>query len=359
VRNLNVPSSPRLSAYRRPVDGPLHLLSRSENGLTFALGYALARVPRLLESFLADVGLPVSAARSVSISLQEPDKDGITDIELWLPRGRLLAIVEAKKDGWPGREQLSRYAKRLRDNGVGRCTLIPLGVPPEVPAISEIRQLRGIDVVPRRWADLLSLASDAIVGRNDEQAHILRELKDLIHEVIKMRSYDREVLIRDMDTDETSYQLFLDYNLYACQTEEISEPLFFAPCFTKKKNKATSGIHYVSRVYSRSVIAVKNQHDVRAALEEARKAVERIASPLRRRKRASDQVDYLNGLHRKWGRGLRFLLENHWRPKTAVFFLGDPLRLPLPLAKSGSQIPIGFSMTMEQLMSAKPGTFNC
>lgn len=148
-------SSPTLSAYRRPVDGPLHLLSRSENGLTFAFGYALARAPRLLDLFLADLGLQGSAARHLSISLQEPDKDGITDIELWLPKRRLLAIIEAKKDGWPGRPQLSRYARRLEQHGVGRSALVPLGVPPQVPAISDVRQLRGIRVVSRRWADVL------------------------------------------------------------------------------------------------------------------------------------------------------------------------------------------------------------
>ena len=348
-----------MSAYRRPVPGPLHLLSRSENGLTFALGYALARVPKLLELFLTNLALPNSGGGQLSISLQESDKEGITDIELWLPKGGLLAIVEAKKDGWPQLGQLARYARRLRDHGAATPLLVPLGVPPYAPQLWGLSRLRGIRVTPRRWVDILRMVTDVMDGRTTEQAALLAELRNLIQEVIGMRSYDREVLIRDMDTDEPSYQLFLDYNLYACQTEEISEPLFFAPCFTKKKNKATSGIHYVSRVYSRSVIAVKKQDEVQAALEDAREAVERIASPLRKRKRASDQVAYLDGLRGKWGRGLRFLRENHWRPQTAVFFLGDPLRLPLPLAKSGSQIPIGFSMTMEQLMSAKPGTFNC
>lgn len=354
-----MPSSPRLSAYQRPVDGPLHLLSRSENGLTFALGYVLTRVPRLLDVFLDDLGFLRSSATSVTISMQERASVGITDLELWLPGRGLLAIVEAKKSGWPEHGQLTRYAERLRDHGAGNPVLVPLGVPPYAPRLWGMSRLRGIRVISRRWVDILRMITDVMDGRSVEQRSVLAELSDLIQEVIGMRSYDREVLIRDMDTDEPSYQLFLDYNLYACQTEEISEPLFFAPCFTKKKNKATSGIHYVSRVYSRSVIAVKKQDEVQAALEDAREAVERIASPLRKRKRATDQVDYLDGLRGKWGRGLRFLRENHWRPQTAVFFLGDPLRLPLPLEKSGSQIPIGFSMTMEQLMSAKPGVFNC
>jgi hypothetical protein len=334
-------------------------LSRSENGLTFALGYALARVPRLLELFLVDLGMRRSVGDQLSISLQEPDKDGITDIELWLPNGRLLAIVEAKKDGWPGRDQLSRYARRLDDNGVGRSALVPLGVPPQVPPISQIRQLRGIQVTPRRWADVLRVVSDAFIGRNDEQARILGELKDLIQEVIKMRSYDREVLIRDLKIPHPSYELFLDHNIYACQPKERSEPLFFAPCFVGAKNRRANGIHYVSRVYCRSVVDIGKAETVTAALDEAKDAVARIAKPLRARKTARDQLEYLDGLPHKWSRGVSVLREKGWRDQTAVFFLGDPMRLPVPLAKKGSMVPVGFSMTLEQLMSARPGVFNC
>jgi len=334
-------------------------LGRSENGLTFALGYALARVPRLLELFLAELGLDGPTVRQLSISLQEPDKDGITDIELWLPKRRLLAIVEAKKDGWPGRPQLSRYATRLEQHGAGRSALIPLGVPPEVPLISEIRRLRGVRVVPRRWADVLQTVSDAVLGRNDEQAGILRELKDLIQEVIKMRSYDREVLIRDLKIAHASHELFLDHNIYACQTKERSEPLFFAPCFVGAKNRRTNGIHYVSRVYCRSVVDIRKPDTLKAALGEAKGAVARIAKPLRAKKTAREQLEYLDGLPQKWSRGVGVLREKGWRDQTAVFFLGDPMRLPVPLAKKGSMVPVGFSMTLEQLMSARPGAFNC
>lgn len=129
-----------LACYRRPVIGPLHLLSRSENGLTFAFGYALACVPRLLALFVAEFGQR-HPARDLRISLQEPDKDGITDIELWIHGRRLLAIVEAKKGGWPGRKQLGRYAGRLHQKGVAGSVLIPLGVPPQPPAISELGRL--------------------------------------------------------------------------------------------------------------------------------------------------------------------------------------------------------------------------
>ncbi len=319
----------------------------------------MARVPRLLDFFLADLGFPSSGAHGLTISLQEPDKNGITDIEFWLPHRRLLAIVEAKKDGWPGREQLSRYATRLQQHGIGRSALVPLGVPPEVQPISETRRLRGVRIESRRWADVLQLVSDALVGRNEEHARILRELKDLIQEVINMRSYDREVLIRDVKFPDPSHELFLDYNIYACQTKERSEPLFFAPCFVRARNRRMNGIHYVSRVYCRSVVNIGKAQTLKAALDEAREAVARIAKPLRTKKTARDQLEYLDGLPKKWSRGVGGLREKGWRDHTAVFFLGDPMRLPVPLAKKGAMVPIGFSMTLEQLMSARPGVFNC
>jgi hypothetical protein len=354
-----MPSNLTLSAYRRPVRGPLHLLSRSENGLTFAFGYALARVPKLIDLFLADLGIRRSPGCQLSITLQEPDEDGITDIELWLPQSRLLAIVEAKKNGWPGPEQLSRYARRLQRNGSGLRALVPLGVAPQASPMSGVRGLRGVHLVPRRWADVLRLVSDALVGRNTEHADILRELKELIQEVIKMRSYDREVLIRDVRTEHASAWLFLDLNIYACQVRERSEPLFFAPCVTGAKNSRANGIHYVSRVYCRSLIDLRRAETLKAALGEAKEAVSRISRPLRTRKTARDQYEYLDSLPRKWLRGVAALRDEGWRGPTAVYFLGDPMRLPVPLAKKGSMVPIGFSMTLEQLMSARPGTFSC
>lgn len=174
-----------------------------------------------------------------------------------------------------------------------------------------------------------------------------------------MRSYDREVLVRDLKIAHTSYELFLDHNLYACQVTERSEPLFFAPCFVGAKNRRANGIQFVSRVYCRANVSLPNPASVRDALTEATETVNRIAKPLRHRKTAREQLEYLEGLHKKWRRGFDVLHEKGWRDETAVYFLGDPIRLPIPLAKKGSMVPPGFSMTMEQLMSAQPGVFRC
>lgn len=347
-----------LACYRRPVRGPLHLLSRSENGLTFALGYALASVPALLKAFVHQF-VRKRSEHPISISLQEPSDDGITDVELSIPGRGLLAIIEAKKGGWPGPQQLARYAAKLRERGRGGSVLIPLGVPPEPIDITELRQLGGIRVQPQRWADLLQLVSDILPRRDDRETGVLVELKTLIQEVIGMRSYDREVLIRDLKIAHTSYELFLDHNLYACQLTERSEPLFFAPCFVGAKNRRANGIQYVSRVYYRANVNLSSDDSIRDALLEARETVDRISKPLRHRKTAEQQRAYLGELPKKWRRGFDVLEMKKWRDESAVYFLGDPIRLAIPLAKQGSMVPLGFSMTMEQVMSAQPGVFRC
>jgi hypothetical protein len=56
----------------RPIIGPLHLLRRNENGLTFALGYAFSEIPRLLEEFHKFSQVPKrSLGSKITITLQE------------------------------------------------------------------------------------------------------------------------------------------------------------------------------------------------------------------------------------------------------------------------------------------------
>lgn len=350
---------PQLLLHGRPVDGPLRLLSRSENGLTFALGYTLQRSPGLLALLCEKVTLPRAAARrDLTIALQERHDEGITDIELRGQTG-ILAVIEAKVGGWPGPEQLSRYAASLRSDGTTRSVLVPLGVPPFSHVLWTLRALHGIPVVPLRWVEVLALVIRASHHRGSNDAHALAQLSAFIQEVIGMQSYNREVLVRDLNCDHASFPLFTEFDMYACQPEEIAEPLFFAPCFTNASTDLGNGIHYVSRVYCRTLASLKDAEDVERALGEAVQVVRDKVKTLKGRKTAHEQVRYLESLPAKWKRGCRYARKHRRRDTHAVFFLGNPIRLPVPLAKRGKMVPIGFSMTMEQLMSAEPAVFNC
>jgi hypothetical protein len=350
----------RLTLRGHEVTGPFQLLHRDENGLTFALGYLLSRSSCLLALLMARLGLPaLNPSEDVDIALQERGEGGITDIEVRFAGRGSLVLIEAKVGGWPGIRQLSRYARRFTSSKRAGGALVALGVPPYSPALCKLVELRSVRLVLLRWADLLQLVSDAVPSGDPQQGTQMEEYRRFIEEVIEMRSYDREVLVRDLTSESLSYELFLERDMYVCQADERAEPLFFAPCFTKAAIGANNGIHYVSRVYYKTIVRLKDRSAGQEALRHATEIVDRTIKPLRSRKGAGRQVRYLRALPAKWARGLRSLAAHRGGEARAVFFLGDPMRLPLPLKKRGYMVPKGFSMTVEQLMSAEPGLFNC
>ena len=157
-----------------------------------------------------------------------------------------------------------------------------------------------------------------------------------------MQSYDREVLVRDLDVRQPSYELYFKHNLYVCQPDEKAEPLFFAPCFPKRE--IHDGIHYFSRVYFRRMSNLGDSEGLRQAVREASALIAQKLRPLKGRKKAEEQIEYLNSLPKKWEAGLRFVRRSsYWgnEPQT-VFYLGNPVRLPVPLKKDGGQVPPDF-----------------
>lgn len=71
-----------LSLHGRAAPGPLHLLPRHENGLTFALGHALDASPRLLTAFWSELGLPGRPPKNgIRVALQEPAEECLTDCQ--------------------------------------------------------------------------------------------------------------------------------------------------------------------------------------------------------------------------------------------------------------------------------------
>lgn len=350
----------RLYVRRAPVTGPLHLLRRNENGLTFALGYALQMVPHLVTLLLERLHLPFrKRGTPLDIVLQERDELGITDVEIRSPNNRLMIVLEAKIGGWPGLEQLSRYATYMKRVSTGRKLLVPLGVPPYARDLWQARAVKGVALKRLRWAEVLALVQVAMSRGDGEQRRVLGELAELIQEVTGMRSYDREVLVRDMDAQSPSYTLFFDHDIYACQPNERAEPLFFAPCFTQSESAIQNGIHYVSRVYHRAVVRLDDKRAIQQAMSDAEGLIREQVRVMSRRKGAADDIDYLRTLPAKWRRGVAHQSAHRRRETTAIFFLGDPARLPVPLMKKGLMVPIGFSITWERLMSARPGEFRC
>jgi hypothetical protein len=292
------------------------------------------------------------------IRLQERSDEGITDVEILLPSAHV--IIEAKIGGWPRTDQLRRYARTLKAARNGKRLLVALGVPPPPIALVGVRRLAGdVGVTMMRWIDVLSIVrAQRSQARESEQA-ILRELASLIEEVIGMQHYDREVLIRDVNVNNRSYDVYFDGNIYSCQPRENAEPLFFAPCFTGSDRRIEDGIHYFSRVYFRGVVVKRNARAIAEVLERATEVIDDKTDALAHRKRAKGEVSYLKSLPLKWRKGLRDMPANKHGAGRVIFFLGNPIRLPQPLRKDGKMIPIGFSMTIEHLMTSDAAWFEC
>lgn len=111
---------PSLHANDRSITTPFGLVGTDENALSFALGYTFQQCPRLLQWFLAEIGLPgvrVSTLANAHITLQRrrsgDPAEGITDIEIHLP-GSFHVIVEAKVGlSVPTIDQCRKYLPRL------------------------------------------------------------------------------------------------------------------------------------------------------------------------------------------------------------------------------------------------------
>src|SRR3954466_10548377 len=97
-----------LFLHGRDVRTVFDLLGDKENDITYSLGWALARSPRLLDALLSDV-FEEEPGEVIAVRLQEfLPGGGFTDIEV--ETERVHVIVEATR-GWamPRIEQLEMY----------------------------------------------------------------------------------------------------------------------------------------------------------------------------------------------------------------------------------------------------------
>lgn len=162
--------------------------------------------------------------------MQESGEEGITDLEIEFPDQALQVTVEAKFDGWPRMAQLSRYARQMTRTIRGEKVLVALGVSPHAPDLQDMNSLDGgVTLRLMRWVDVLSVVDRVEGEAGDEKGSILEKLSNLIEEVIGMQSYDREVLIRDMDTqDDPSPSTLTTTSTLAKQANARSQTSYFS-----------------------------------------------------------------------------------------------------------------------------------
>ena len=131
---------------RRPTS-VFDLMGRSENSVTYAIGWCLEQCPAFLQAFASHVsGTEVFGGPEPVVLLQQGGADGgYTDVEIhW--GDQFAAVIEAKI-GWeiPSVEQLRRYRGRL-GSGSKKAVLVSLSA-----ATQEVARLKlpnGVDGVP-------------------------------------------------------------------------------------------------------------------------------------------------------------------------------------------------------------------
>ena len=158
------------------------LIGDTEDSITLAIAWTLARSPAFLAQLLRRAGVASPAAQGeVELTVHRYEKGaGITDLEIVLP-GSFHLIVEAKK-GWilPGDAQLLLYAGRrsFQDSKAPIKRLLTLS---ECSAIYAQTRLPatlpdGVPVTHVSWADLLADAEAAKPVATHAEKRLLRDL---------------------------------------------------------------------------------------------------------------------------------------------------------------------------------------
>lgn len=176
-----------VSRYGRDLSTVFDLLGRHEPALTGALGWTLARSPRLLSAVLERLGIHADAAAEdeISLRLETADDHGRTDIELSTPGAHV--IVEAKQ-GWliPGEVQLEAYTQRF--SGETDRRLVTLSDSTERWAREVLpADVAGVPVEHWSWDDVRDLVRTAKTHARGAERLWLDQLEEYMGEATSKR----------------------------------------------------------------------------------------------------------------------------------------------------------------------------
>lgn len=184
---------PELVLHGKPVGTVFDLLGRTENDMTYALGWGLTRSAKVLEGFAGRVAPGTRLVEPVVVELQEHDAldGGFTDVEVLT--ADLHVIVEAKR-GWgpPGEAQLRRYEARFGRAGRPIQSLVVLT---QNGAESVVRHQIGewapappIKAHVVGWSDVVRLIRAAGRGGPLAERRLAKELADYLGGLADMRN---------------------------------------------------------------------------------------------------------------------------------------------------------------------------
>lgn len=184
-----------LKAYGDEIVSIFQLIGDKENDITKSIAWALNKCPVFMNKVVNKVfGIDVDSDE-VNILYQNYDfATGITDIEM--TDGQTLHLIIEAKRGWllPGVEQLTKYSLRndFRKAVVKNKAIVFMSECSVEYAKANLPfdKVNGIPVKHLSWSKIYELAADSRTDSNNEQKHLLEELKEYLGGIMTMQTKD-------------------------------------------------------------------------------------------------------------------------------------------------------------------------
>jgi hypothetical protein len=175
---------PEMLLHGRPITSVFELLGRSENDITYSIGWALTQSDAFLHEFLRRV-IPGDRQNVVErIALQTRGADGITDMEITGPEFHIIA--EAKR-GWhvPREGQFRRYLSHFERSGRPIQRLVSLSECSDLYARTCLPpSINKVPIVHLGWRDIDAMTR---VGRTHAEKRLLSELRLYLSRMFRMQ----------------------------------------------------------------------------------------------------------------------------------------------------------------------------
>ena len=190
----------QLFVRKQKVDTVFELLGSNENAMTYSLGWALAECDAFSQKLAEMLGLSGGFSDAMLIRLQKFDpQKGFTDIEIIDP-GRFHIIIEAKRGfNIPCRDQIKKYADRLRDTKAKNMLLVlaesdrkEQWLPQQVREhVQEHVQehVKQVEVKAISWKQFQNMANDCMTkASKHSEKRLLRQLIQYLEKVTTMQN---------------------------------------------------------------------------------------------------------------------------------------------------------------------------
>lgn len=184
-----------LNAYGYEIVSIFQLIGDKENDITKSIAWVMDKCPTFMKKVIFEVlGVAVEPEK-VYIQYQKYDAEtGITDLEL--TDGQTFHLIIEAKKGWllPGSDQLAKYSLRNEFKNISTINKAIVSMSEcSIEYANEnlpFKKVNGIPVKHLSWSRIFKLAEESKAGSNNEQKHLLEELKEYLKGIMTMQTKD-------------------------------------------------------------------------------------------------------------------------------------------------------------------------